>query len=804
MEHEAKRRNLWTFDNLALVILTAGLLLLPFFNLPWLGLSVEISKRLLISTSAFVAFVLWLLGRLQEGRLILPRNYIVAGGFLVALSAAISAVFSGAFWNSFTGLGFEIDTVLSLLVMAVLIFLVGVYFQSRQRFLSAYIGIFVVALIVFLAEIFAIFVLRTDYLSFVKPFFSLYFSNLTMSVIGKWYDLGIYAGFILLSSLVMIEFFSLKNMPVFRSFIMACFVLAMVVLGFINYLPVWIVLGLASLLIFVYKISFWGMDLEKDSHQFGGRVQKVFLPSFLVIIIALLFITLGGTDKLGKNISMARDRLGVPVLEVKPSYSGTWQVAKKSFSQEPMLGLGPNRFTDAWVKYKPAAINQTQFWNTDFRFGVGFIPSQIVTTGLLGILAWVLFFSAILYYGIRFIFTTKQDKSTRALLILSFLGSLYLWIFTIISIPDNGLFGLAFLVTGLFVAILTDTKIIKNTEISLTEDPRLSFVSILLFVVLIIGSIVVGYLVTEKYVSIYAYQRGQEMMMVKNPDIEKARNQVLWASSLSRQDIYYRSLSELDLALAGKLLSSNNLPKEELRLRFLSQSDLAIKDALTATELNPLNYLNWLSLGRVYQALVPLGINGAYERSQEAFSKAKALNPTNPAILLEYFAQLEINKKNISKAKDYTNQSLKIKSNYPQAVSLLSQFDVREGNSDIAARRLEEFLSVYPQYADANLYYQLGTLKYKSGLYQSASLALGRAVSLMPNFANAKYFLGLSLSKMGNKEGALRQFQDVYSFNPDNQEVKQLIAKLQGGLPIEPEAETASTTSKATTTVKKK
>lgn len=798
MEHEAKKRSLWTFDSLALIILTAGLFLLPVFNLPWLGFSIEVSKRLLLSISVFAGLILWLLGRLQAGRIVLPRNYIVAGGFLVAASATLSAVFSGAFWNSFSGLGLELDTVLSLLTMAVLVFLVGVYFQSRKRFLIAYVGIFVVAFILFIAEVMALLVLKTSWFGFAQPLFDLYFNNMATSVIGKWYDLSVYAGFILLSSLVMVEFFSLKSMPVFRSFIWACFALALVVLAFINYLQVWIVIGVASLILFVYKISFWGEDSDKEAHQFSGRVQKVFLPSFFVIIIALLFLTLGGADKLGKNIVSWRDSLGIPVLEVKPSTLGTWQVAKHTLSHDPVFGAGPNRFADEWVKYKPAGINQTQFWNVDFRFGVGLIPSQMVTTGLLGLLAWIFFFVAIVYYGVRFIFTTRQDKSTRALLLLSFLGSLYLWVFCIIYVPDNALFGLAFLVTGLFVAILTDTKIIKNSEFSLTEDPRLSFASILLFMALIIGSIVAGYLVIQKYASIYAYQKGQSALSVKN-DIEEARAKVLWASSLSRQDLYYRNLSELDVALAGRLLSNTTLPKEELRLRFLTQTDTAIKDALMATKINPVNYLNWLALGRVYGALVPLGIDGAYEKGQEAFAKAKVLNPTNPAILLDYLAKLEINKKNMSKAKAYVNQSLAIKDNYPQAVSLLSQIDVQEGNPDVAARRLEQFLSVYPQYADAELYFQLGYLKYKSSLYSQAVQALGRAVSLVPNFANAKYFLGLSLSSLGDRQGALSQFEDIARFNPDNQEVKQLISGLRGGgdiIPKEAASSTATTTKK--------
>lgn len=799
MENEVKKHSGWTFDRVALTILAGGLFILPFFNLPWFGFSLEVSKRLLVAFMAFGAFILWLLGRLQEGRLILPRNYIVAGGFLITAIATLASVFSGAFWNSFTGLGFEIDTVLSIFLLSILVFLIGVYFQSRKRFLSVYVGLFVAAFIFLVGEILALIVLKTSLFGFAKPAVSLFFNNFSTSLIGRWYDFGVYSGFILLSSLVMLEFFSLKSMPVFRIFIVSCFVLSLLALAFINYMPVWVIIGIASLLIFVYKISFWGVDLEKDSHP-SGKAQKVFLPSFLVIIIALLFIVLGGADKLGRNINDWRGQIGVPIVEVKPSLSATWQVAQKTLGTSPLFGAGPNRFAYEWVKYRPLDIIQTPFWNADFRSGYGFFFTQLVTTGLLGLLSWLLFFAAIVYYGIRFIFTTSQDKSTRALLILSFSGSLYLWIFTIIYTPDNALLSLAFLITGLFVAILTDTKIIKNVDVALTEDPRLSFASILLFVVLIIGTIFVGYLVAQKYFSIYAYEKGQASLAIKG-DLEQARSQIAWANSLSQQDLYARNLSELDVALAGRLLASKNLPKEELRLRFLAQADSAIKNALSATQMDPNNYLNWLALGRVYTALVPLGIDKTYEEGQKAFNRAKVLNPTNPSILLDYLANLEINKKNIYKAKAYAEQSLKIKGNYPQAVSLLSQIDAQEGNSDIAARRMEEFLSVYPQYADASLYFQLGYLKYKSGLYQQAAVVLGRAVSLAPNFANAKYFLGLSLSQMGDKEGALRQFQDIASFNPNNQEVKQLIANLQGGRSV---VSTTTATTTATTTIKKK
>ncbi|MFA6254036.1 MAG: tetratricopeptide repeat protein [Candidatus Paceibacterota bacterium] len=800
MEGETRVKSFWSFDRLALFVLTAGFLILPIFTLPLWATSLEISKHLLLVLTVFVAFTFWLLGRLQAGKLVLPKNLIVAGAFIVSLITLLSAASSGSFWNSFSGLGYELDTFLTIFSLSLLLFLFGIYFQSRKRFLTAYIGVFVVAIIFFVLELLAVIVLRTSALSLLKPFFLLPFNNLLTSLIGKWYDFGVYSGFILLSSLIMLEFFSLKRMPIFKGFIATCFILSLICLVLVNYLPIWIVLGIAALILFVYKISFWEANSDKEEGE-KKQVSKVFHPSFVVILIALLFITLGGSDKLGQNISRWRDGWGVSVFEVKPSWQGTWNVVEKSLVGKTLLGAGPNRFVNEWIKFKPAAVNNTLFWNIDFRYGVGLLPSLLVTTGLLGLLAWLFFFGAILWYGLRFIFTTKQDRSTRALLLLSFLGSVYLWLFTIIYVPDTALLALAFMVTGLFVAILTDTQIIKYGEISLIENPRHSFVATLVFVVLIIGTIAVGYLSLQKYVSVYLFQRG--LTVLNQPgDLDKGRMLISQAASLSDQDTYYRTLSEIDLVQINRLLADSKLTKEELRVRFLAQTDSAIKNAIKATTLDSQNYLNWLALGRVYEALVPLGVDKAYEQGQLAFNRAKQLKPTDPSILLDYFARLEISNKNLAKARDYVKDSLAVKNDYAPAISLLSQLDAQEGNLDVAARRLEEFLGIYPQYNDANLYFQLGWLKYQRENYRGAISALEQAVTIVPNFSNAKYFLGLSYDRIGDKALALKQFQEIAKLNPGNKEVEQIISNLlsgQGSLaPVS--AVTSTSTKMATTT----
>ena len=345
-----------------------------------------------------------------------------------------------------------------------------------------------------------------------------------------------------------------------------------------------------------------------------------------------MFVTLGSGNKFGGYITAWRERLGIAVMEVKPSWTGTGAIMKKSIAEDPIFGAGPNNFIKEWVKYKPDGINQTPYWNIDFRYGVGFIPTMAVETGVLGILAWLALLGSIVWYGVKFIFSLKQDKSTRALLILAFSGSVYLWLFAIIYPPDAALLALAFLVTGLFSAILADTKIIKNKIIEITEDPRVNFISVLGFVILIIGAITGGYLVVQKYGSYFLYQKG--LAGFSRGDISLASVAVAQAVNLSSQDVYHRTLAELNIASIARLLAEEDKPPEELRAQFLNYLSQAMASARQAIDADRTDYLNWLSLGRVCEAVVPFGLENAYEEGIRAFSEAKKLNPKNPSILL--------------------------------------------------------------------------------------------------------------------------------------------------------------------------
>ena len=129
----------------------------------------------------------------------------------------------------------------------------------------------------------------------------------------------------------------------------------------------------------------------------------------LVVLAVSLFFLVGGT--LGGALANA---LHVNVLSVSPSWQSTLSIAHNVYSSSPVFGSGPGTFGIDWLTYRDASLNSTVFWNTNFSSGIGFIPTSFVTTGLIGVLAWVVFLGLFIVLGLRMLIArAPQDEFIR-------------------------------------------------------------------------------------------------------------------------------------------------------------------------------------------------------------------------------------------------------------------------------------------------------------------------------------------------------------------------------------------------------
>ncbi len=72
-------------------------------------------------------------------------------------------------------------------------------------------------------------------------------------------------------------------------------------------------------------------------------------------------------------------------------------------------------------------------------------------------------------------------------------------------------------------------------------------------------------------------------------------------------------------------------------------------------------------------------------------------------------------------------------------------------------------------------------MRYDNKDFTGAAAAFEQAVALTPDYANAKYFLGLSYNQLNRKPQAIALFQDLVKTNPDNKEVALILTNLQAG-----------------------
>ncbi|MFZ2769650.1 MAG: tetratricopeptide repeat protein, partial [Minisyncoccia bacterium] len=110
---------------------------------------------------------------------------------------------------------------------------------------------------------------------------------------------------------------------------------------------------------------------------------------------------------------------------------------------------------------------------------------------------------------------------------------------------------------------------------------------------------------------------------------------------------------------------------------------------------------------------------------------------------------------------------------------LLTQIEIKDNNIDKAIKSAETTAILRPD--NAGLFFQLGILKYSNKDYAGAIEALNYALKIIPDYANAKYYLGLSLDLAGRHDEAIVQFEDLVKTNPDNQAVIAVLANLKAG-----------------------
>lgn len=742
-----------------LFVLVFGLLLVFFIPNTTQGLNLGLTKTFLVIVGVALTLILLSLSILRRG--LFRFNLPIALGFFLTFSliALASALLSDDKLDSVYGSNFEVQTA-GFFILMTLIMTISMILGCSKATFSKFLKIFGLATSFILFFQISRLIFGSDFLSFG------FFNTNTSSLIGGFNDLALFLGLVVIVLLLLLQGVIWQRLG--KIIITTILLSSLGLLAVINFSFVWYFLGGFSLLMLLYLLSkdTWLSSSEEKS----SLTVSSLLATAFVVIVSLIFII--GGNSLGSKISILT---GVNYLEVRPSAGATFDIVKSVYTEDALLGIGPNRFEDAWRLYKDPVINQTYFWNTDFNAGSGFVPTLFATTGLAGSVFIVLFLLAFIYSSYRTLFTVKIDQGWYLIGLITFISAIYLWLMAIVYVPGPTIMLLTALMTGLALGVYVSSNLSRNITLNVVENKKYGFVLIALVLVVVVFSTSLVFKLSEQY---FAQTNYAETIALSGQlsggeiDLRLKNSEDLFA-----QDVFVAERARLRLIELNRLITINE-PTDLDQQNFQNNLIEGIALSEKAVSLDSTNPFNHALLASFYGLLNDNQAAEIKNRKEAFLAETRKLDPVNPSYLV-LFAQMSARQKDFVSSRDYLNEAIKLKPDYTDALLLLSQIEIEEGKVETAIKVTNSLIAIEPN--NPTRYFQLGILLAENKELDQAVKAFQNAIKLDSNYANARYFLALVYLDLNQKDEALIELKNVYATNPESQEIKNLIALVEKG-----------------------
>jgi tetratricopeptide (TPR) repeat protein len=673
---------------------------------------------------------------------------------LLGLSYLLSSILSSSFKGTFLGVGGDVYAGIVFVFLAILSLIFAHQAVSRTKTAFVLFGVWASFVLVSLFHLVRLAV-GPEFLSFSQ------FLTQTATPVGKWYDLALFAAFSALTALAVADSRIFVRWGKMASYIIIAF--SLVLLLVIDFNLAWILLAAFSLALFIR-----GFVTQSYSEEVQTGKPTIPLIPLLVFVISVVGILFGGILS-----SSLAERVGIGYAEVRPSWSATWEVNNEVTKSNPFFGLGSNKFQNAWRLHKPAVVNETLFWNVDYRGGIGTVPSTVSSVGILGFLSWIFLGIWIAFGFIRELFG-KEDKKMLGIPLAVTGGALLLWISAFFYQPSFTLVALLFVFVGLSQSLDFLNGRSARYQFPFMTSPLKASVGVIILIIAILSSIGVGYIEINKFLATHEF--GNTLVSMNEGDIQASAESLGKAINYNDNDLYYRLMAGLVVRDLESAISTNG---EELSQEaFQNSASNALALTQRAIDFDPSNYDNWLILGGLYEYLANFGVDGASLAATDAYGKAGELNPSSPAIELS-LARVHLIEGEALDAERYIQSALEKKSNYTQALLLRSRLELGAGDREAALRTMTQAALSSPD--DPTVFFQLGVLLYDLERFEEAATSLERAVITNSVFADAKYLLGLSYYELGMLNEAVAQFEDLNTLIPDNEVIETILSNLIAG-----------------------
>lgn len=594
------------------------------------------------------------------------------------------------------------------------------------------------------------------------------FGSVTVSPIGGFNDLALFAGLIVLLGLITLLQLPLRGLT--QGAVALLIYMGLFVLGVVNFFNIWVIVGFFGLLLFVYLLSRDTLFADSADEAEKQPISKLLLVTTgIVCLVSAVFIV--GGEYAGNKINALTN---INYVEVRPSIEATIDITKDVYSESMLFGTGPNRFADAWRMHKDASINETIFWDTDFGAGSGYIPTLFVTLGAVGGVLLLVFHAYFLLLGYRmFLKNTIRDSYWYYFGIVSFAGAIFLWGMSYLYVPGVSILLLTAIFTGFTFVAYNASAGSALVTIPLANSRQRGFFLMAATIAIITASIGALLTVGEQYVAQARFSESQATAT----SIDEFEQVAFTSFALFPDDRFVSARAQIQLAKLNAIINIPE-PTEENQQQFITAAEQASVFAQQAVQADPTSPDNHAVLAGVYSNLAAAGFEGARERAEASLATARELDPFNPAYRL-LAAQTAIRTGDVERAREEIIAALQLKRNYTQALYLATQLDISEGNVESAIATTQAIINLEPN--NPTRYFQLGILLSSNENTSGAIAAFQAAIARDPGYANARYFLALAYVNNDQPDLALAELEIVQQTNQENAELAALIAQIRSG-----------------------
>ena len=702
------------FDNIAKYSIYSLIALLPIFFLPTSLIELNQVKIGLLLLSVLVATISIGLSSIYSGGIKLISKKVLIPVILISFVTFISSVFSTSYKGSFLGLGTELDSWYLTSILLLVAILVAFVVNTKEKIFTAvslfWVSFGLVSLFQLLRLLASAWKMGTvsSLLSFGGQF-----SSPELNTVGTWADFGIVAGVTALSLAITIDMVPLKKSVrntawfLFAISALMSFIASSVLIGsgidqltngsqFI--IPSMTMVGLFALFFAIFQLK---QRRQKQKQEKKGQVKltdsedlsqvslitsgvKFPIASFILICLGVvtLISPLAINQKINSSVGVANES----VLNIRPGISDTYEVSKGvlgSSVKNSLIGVGSHGFYIAWNKYRPAYINTLDSWNTDYQFGVGYLPTSLINNGILGFLLWVASLLALFVAGFLALLKSKEkDSSAVYTNMIMFLSALLLWVNATINVSGSMVVILTFIFTGLLLASLVSDKKIKTVNYSFNRSFAVG--TSVLIILMIIFSFT---WIQRTRAQVYSTE-AMHMIYAKDANISsvpKAMDLLKKSFDIYPADVYAKGINNLALVQINYDISSDPTGQNLQALQSgqpISMSSsttaylaVAVSSGKASVDANPNDFRNFLQLGSTMQTVALITADqGAGKLALQYFLQAESLARNHPLPLYS-LANLYALAGDKDSAKIVLQQALKVKPNFIEASDLYQKLN---------------------------------------------------------------------------------------------------------------------------------